>query len=177
MIDELAWRQNAIGGSGRPVAEERDVEFAAADKFLHQGFLALIAKDTKGNSRYFAPRPSATGYNPNATFFSNRGPNQASARYFYRDQLKAYLKLNGPYNPGLTAAKVPSDAVETSASGVDPHISKANAEIQAKRIAAVRRIPLARGEQLIGENTDGRSLGFLGEPGGNTTTLNQALDR
>jgi K+-transporting ATPase ATPase C chain len=141
------------------------------------GDMALIAKDTKGNPRYFAPRPSATGYNPNATFFSNRGPNQASARYFYRDQLKAYLKLNGPYNPGLTAAKVPSDAVETSASGVDPHISKANAEIQAKRIAAVRRIPLARVEQLIGENTDGRSLGFLGEPGVNTTTLNQALDR
>src|SRR5262249_40100488 len=118
-----------------------------------------------------------TDYNPNATFFSNRGPNQASARFFYRDQLKAYLKLNGPYNPGLTAAKVPSDAVETSGSGVDPHISKANAEIQARRIAAVRHLPLAGVKQLIDATTDGRSLGFLGEPGVNTTTLNQALDR
>ena len=142
-----------------------------------RGDMALIAKDTKGNPRYFAPRPSATDYNPNATFFSNRGPNQASAGFFYRDQLKAYLRLNGPYNPGLTAAKVPSDAVETSASGVDPHISKANAEIQARRIAAVRRLPLSRVHALIEANTDGRSLGVLGEPGVNTTTLNQALDR
>jgi potassium-transporting ATPase KdpC subunit len=142
-----------------------------------RGDMALIAKDTKGNPRYFAPRPSQTDYNPNATFFSNRGPNQASARFFYRDQLKAYLKLNGPYNPGLTAAKVPADAVETSGSGVDPHISKVNALIQANRIAAVRHLPLSRVKQLIDENTDGRSLGFLGEPGVNTTTLNQALDR
>jgi K+-transporting ATPase ATPase C chain len=141
------------------------------------GDMALIAKDTKGNPRYFAPRPSQDDYNPNATFFSNRGPNQASAKFFYRDQLKAYLKLNGPYNPGLTNAKVPADAVETSGSGVDPHISKANAEIQARRIAAVRRLPLSQVQALIKTNTDGRSLGFLGEPGVNTTTLNQALDR
>jgi len=141
------------------------------------GDMAMIAKDTKGNPRYFAPRPSATDYNPNKTSFSNRGPNQASARFFYRDQLKAYLKLNGPYNPGLTNAKVPADAVETSGSGVDPHISEANALIQANRIAAVRSIPLSRVKQLIDENTDGRSLGVLGEPGVNTTTLNQALDR
>jgi potassium-transporting ATPase KdpC subunit len=142
-----------------------------------RGDMALIAKDTKGDRRYFAPRPSQTGYNPNGTFFSNRGPNQSSARYFYRDRLKAYLRLNGPYNPGLTAATVPSDAVETSASGVDPHISKANALIQANRIAAVRKLPLARVKTLIDEHTDGRSLGFLGEPGVNTTTLNLALDR
>jgi K+-transporting ATPase ATPase C chain len=141
------------------------------------GDMALIAKDTKGNPRYFAPRPSQTGYNPNGTFFSNRGPNQASAKVFYRDQLKAYLKLNAPYNSGLTDAKVPPDAVETSGSGVDPHISKANALIQANRIAAVRHLPLRRIQALIEANTDGRSLGFLGEPGVNTTTLNQALDR
>ena len=142
-----------------------------------KGDMRLIAKDTKGNPRYFAPRPSQTGYNPTRTFFSNRGPNQSSARYFYRDQLRAYLKLNGPYNPGLKAADVPPDAVETSGSGVDPHISKANALIQANRIAAVRKLPLARVKALIDENTDGRSLGFLGEPGVNTTTLNLALDR
>src|SRR4051812_33560224 len=67
----------------------------------------LIAKDTKGDPRYFQPRPSQTGYNADGTFFSNRGPNQASARYFYRDQLAAYLKLNGPYDPGLSNAMVP----------------------------------------------------------------------
>jgi K+-transporting ATPase ATPase C chain len=137
----------------------------------------LIAKDTKGDPRYFQPRPSATKYDPNATFFANRGPNQASARFFYRDQLAAYLKLNGPYNPGLTNAKVPSDAVETSGSGVDPQISKANAEIQARRVAAVRRLPLAKVQQLVEDNTDGRFLGLLGEPGVNVTELNLALDR
>ena len=140
-------------------------------------------KDADGNAvtapdpKYFQPRPSQTGYNPNGTFFSNRGPNQASAKFFYRDQLQAYIALNGKYTPGLTNAKVPHDAVETSASGVDPHISKDNALIQANRIAAVRRLPLSRVEQLIDENTDGRSLGILGEPGVNTTTLNLALDR
>jgi K+-transporting ATPase ATPase C chain len=140
-------------------------------------------KDSDGNPvvapdpKFFQPRPSATGYSPDATFFSNRGPNQASAKFFYRDQLQAYLDLNAKYNPGLTKANVPADAVETSGSGVDPHISKANALIQANRIAAVRDMPLSRVKTLIDENTDGRSLGVLGEPGVNTTTLNLALDR
>ena len=140
-------------------------------------------KDADGNPvtqpdpRYFQPRPSQDGYNPNGTSFSNRGPNQASARYFYRDQLKAYLALESPYTPGLKNADVPADAVETSGSGVDPHISKANAAIQAHRIAAVRKLPLARVDSLIAANTDGRSLGLLGEPGVNVTELNLALDR
>src|ERR1700755_875459 len=74
-------------------------------------------KDADGNPvtepdpRYFQPRPSQTDYNPNGTFFSNRGPNQSSARYFYRDQLAAYLDLNAKYTPGLKAADVPQDAV------------------------------------------------------------------
>ncbi len=63
-----------------------------------------------------------------------------------------------------------------SASGVDPHISKANAAIQARRIAAVRKLPLDRVEALIKDNTDGRFLGVLGEPGVNVTKLNLALD-
>ena len=141
------------------------------------GDMALIAKDTKGNPRLFQPRPSQTDYNASGTFFSNRGPNQASARFFYRDQLKAYLDLNGQYNPGLKNTDVPQDAVTTSGSGVDPHISKDNALIQANRIAAVRKLPISEVRKLIDENTDGRSLGFLGEPGVNTTTLNEALDR
>jgi potassium-transporting ATPase KdpC subunit len=131
----------------------------------------------KPDPRYFQPRPSQTDYNPNGTFFSNRGPNQSSARYFYRDQIAAYLQLNSPYDPGLKAADVPQDAVTTSASGVDPHISKANAAIQAHRIAAVRKLPLATVQKLIEDNTDGRSLGVLGEPGVNVTELNLALDR
>jgi K+-transporting ATPase ATPase C chain len=141
------------------------------------GETRLIARDMKGDPRYFQPRPSQDAYDPNATFFSNRGPNQASARFFYRDQIAKYLKANGPYNPGLKTAGVPADAVETSGSGVDPDISEANAAIQAHRIAAVRKLPLARVRSLIAANTDGRSLGLLGEPGVNVPELNHALDR
>jgi K+-transporting ATPase ATPase C chain len=135
----------------------------------------LIGK--RPDPRYFQPRPSADDYNPAGTFFANRGPNQKSARDFYRQQLAAYTALNGPFDRSLSAAGVPVDAVTDSASGVDPHISQSNARIQAHRIAAVRRMPLARVLTLVGDNTDGRGLGVLGEPGVNVLELNLALDR
>jgi K+-transporting ATPase ATPase C chain len=138
---------------------------------------AFKTRGGKPDPRYFQPRPSQTDYSASATFFSNRGPNSAVARFFYRDALAAYLELERHYDPGLTAAKVPVDAVTTSASGVDPHISKANADIQAHRIAAVRRLPLARVNALIADNTDGRFLGVIGEPGVNVLELNLALDK
>jgi K+-transporting ATPase ATPase C chain len=131
---------------------------------------------TRPNPKYFQPRPSQSGYNAAGTFFSNRGPNQASATFFYRDQLAAYLALERPFDRGLTAAAVPVDAVTTSASGVDPHISQANARIQAHRVAAVRHLPLPTVQRLIDDHTDNRSLGVLGEAGVNVTTLNLALD-
>jgi potassium-transporting ATPase KdpC subunit len=140
-------------------------------------------KDSDGNPitrpdpRYFQPRPSQTGYSATTTFFSNRGPNSAVARFFYRDQLDAYLALEGRFDPGLTRAKVPVDAVTTSASGVDPQISQANARIQAHRIASVRRLPLGRVDALVDDNTDGRFLGVFGEPGVNVLELNLALDK
>ncbi len=71
---------------------------------------------------------------------------------------------------------MPVDAVTTSASGVDPHISEANALLQAHRIAEVRGIDLERVNELIEENTAGRALGFLGEPGVNVLELNLAMD-
>lgn len=140
-------------------------------------------RDARGNPitqpdpKYFQERPSADRYDAAATFFSNRGPNQASAVVFYKEELAGYLALERPYDPGLTAAQVPVDAVTTSASGVDPHISQANARIQAHRIAAVRHLPLARVDQLIAQHTDGRFAGFLGEPGVNVLELNLALDK
>jgi potassium-transporting ATPase KdpC subunit len=132
---------------------------------------------TRPDPRYFQPRPSATGYSPSATFFSNRGPNQVSARDFFREQLQGYLGFEGHYTPGLTAATVPVDAVTTSASGVDRHISEANAAIQAHRVASVRHLPLAGVTALVRRYTDGRFLGVIGEPGVNVTELNLALDR
>jgi len=140
-------------------------------------------KDSDGNPitrpdpKYFQPRPSQTNYSATGTFFSNRGPNSAVGRFFYRDALASYLDLERKYDPGLTAAKVPVDAVTTSGSGVDPHISKANAAIQAHRIAAVRNLPLARVNALIKDNTDGRFIGVIGEPGVNVLELNLALDK
>jgi potassium-transporting ATPase KdpC subunit len=132
---------------------------------------------TRPDPKYFQPRPSQTDYSATTTFFSNRGPNSAVGRFFFRDQLDAYMALEGRYDSGLTKARVPVDAVTTSGSGVDPQISKANAQIQAHRIAAVRGIPLSRVDQLIKDNTTGRFLGVIGEPGVNVLELNLALDK
>jgi potassium-transporting ATPase KdpC subunit len=130
------------------------------------------------DARYFQPRPStATSYNAAATAFTNLGQNSKDARDTFKANLQGYFQLERPYVPGLTAARLPVDAGTSSASGVDPHISTANAAIQAHRIAAVRRLPLARVQKLIADNTDGRFLGVLGEPGVNVLELNLALDR
>ena len=93
---------------------------------------------------WFQSRPSQSGYSANVTFFSNLGPNQKDLADQVKANLEVYLALEGPYSPGLTADGVPVDAVTDSASGVDPHISAANARIQANRIAAVRKAPLDR---------------------------------
>jgi potassium-transporting ATPase KdpC subunit len=128
---------------------------------------------------YFHERPSATvpAYNAMGTTFSNFGPTSSELTDQVKKQIAAIMKLEGPYNSGLTVGDIPVDAVTTSGSGIDPDISPAYAHLQARRIAAVRGIPLATVEQLISKNTDGRSLGFLGEPGVNVLELNLALDQ
>ena len=127
--------------------------------------------------RYFQPRPSQTGYDPSVTFFSNLGPNSTDERDLVKANIAAYVGLEKKYDPTLTESSVPADAVTQSASGVDPQISKANAEIQAHRIAAVRHLPIDRVETLIDDNTDGRFLGIFGEPGVNVLQLNLAVDK
>jgi K+-transporting ATPase ATPase C chain len=138
-----------------------------------------LAAQAFTGARYFHPRPSATTppYNAGATTFANLGPTSGQLATQVRGHLAAILKLERPYNPGLTAAGVPVDAVTTSGSGIDPDISPANARLQSRRIAAVRHLPLATVDHLISRYTDGRSLGFLGEPGVNVLELNLALDR
>jgi K+-transporting ATPase ATPase C chain len=137
----------------------------------------LIAQDFKGEPAYFQSRPSQTSYAANATGFLNQGPNQRELFDLTRQRIAAYLALERRYTPGLTVARIPVDAVTNSGSGVDPHISQANARIQANRVASVRRIPIARVRELIRQHTDGRFLGVLGEPGVNVLELNLALDR
>ncbi len=138
----------------------------------------LAAQEFK-SPRYFHVRPSATApaYNAGATTFANLGPTNPDLAKNVRAAAEAILKLEGPYNPGLAIGSIPVDAVTTSASGIDPHISPANARLQSRRIAAVRRLPLTTVQRLIKANTDGRSLGFLGEPGVNVLELNLALDK
>jgi K+-transporting ATPase ATPase C chain len=126
--------------------------------------------------RYFQSRPSVTGYSPSVTYFNNLGPNNEELSQLFRDNLEAYLALERPYDAGLQAADVPVDAVTTAASGVDPHISEANARIQARRVAAVRELALPRVLELVEDHTDDRDLGVLGEPGVNVLELNLAVD-
>jgi K+-transporting ATPase ATPase C chain len=135
---------------------------------------------TAADPRYFQSRPSATeggAYNAAASTFSNRGPNDRVTREEDEANIKEYLALNRPYAPGLSAARIPVDAVNTSASNLDPEISQANAWIQAHRIAAVRGLALAGVNALIAQYTDARGLGFSGESGVNVLELNLALDR
>ena len=135
---------------------------------------------TNPDPRYFQTRPSATvpPDNAAATTFSNLGPNSVATEQEISSNIQAYISLNGKYYPGgLTAAKVPVDAANSSASGIDPDISVRNADIQAHRIAAVRHLPLATVMSLVSKYTGGRGLGFSGEPGVNVLQLNLALDR
>jgi K+-transporting ATPase ATPase C chain len=129
--------------------------------------------------QYFHERPSATApaYNAGATTFANLGPTNPDLAKNVKSAAQAILKLESPYNPGLTIGDIPVDAVTTSASGIDPDISPAYARLQSKRVASVRHLPLATVQRLIAKNTDGRSLGLLGEPGVNVLTLNIALDK
>ena len=128
---------------------------------------------------YFHSRPSATTPpdNPSATTFANLGPNNLALQDAVKGYIADALKLERPYNPGLRARDLPVDMVTTSASGIDPHISEANARLQANRVAEVRGVPLGEVLGLIDDNTEGRSVGFLGEAGVNVLLLNLDLDQ
>ena len=128
---------------------------------------------------YFHTRPSATTPpdNPSATTFANLGPNNLTLQEAVKGHIGDALKLERPYNPGLRVQDLPVDMVTTSASGIDPQISPANARLQANRIAKVRAVPLEKVLGLIDDNTEGRSVGFLGEEGVNVLLLNLDLDQ
>lgn len=135
-------------------------------KWIGQGF---------AGPTYFHPRPSAAGaagYDATSSGGSNLGPTSQKLRDAIQERITAYRTENG-LKP---IEAVPADAVTASASGLDPHISPANARIQAARVSAARRIPLSRVEALIQAHTDGPFLGILGEPGVRVVELNLALD-
>ena len=123
---------------------------------------------------YFHSRPSAAGagYDGSASSGSNYGPQNPDFLAPVAERVAAYREENGLSGD----VSVPVDAVTASASGLDPHISVANARLQAARVAEARGLTLAVVMGLIDDHTDGRSLGVLGEPGVNVVLLNLALD-
>jgi len=126
------------------------------------------------SEKYFNSRPSAagSGYDAANSSGTNLGPTSQKLADSIKANVAAYRAANG-----LAAdARVPADAVTSSASGLDPHISVANATLQAARVARVRGLPLATVLDLIAQHTDARDLGALGEPGVNVLLLNRALD-
>jgi K+-transporting ATPase ATPase C chain len=134
---------------------------------------ALLAQNFSSD-KYFQPRASAagTGYDSTSSGGTNFGPTSQKLNDSVKAAVAAYRASNG-----LAAdAPVPADAVTSSSSGLDPHISVANAQDQAARVAKARGLPLDRVLALVAQFTEGRDLGFLGEAGVNVLRINVALN-
>ena len=152
---------------------------------IGQGFTRPVlkdgqpVKDAKGNPvveadpKYFQSRPSAagTGYDPTSSSASNLGPENTDLIASVKERRATAAALDG-----VAPAQVAPDALLASGSGLDPQISPAYAQEQIPRIARERGLSQARVQALVNENTQGRTLGFLGEPRVNVLNLNLALD-
>jgi K+-transporting ATPase ATPase C chain len=133
----------------------------------------LLGQSFTGD-KYFHPRPSAAGngYDAANSGGSNLGPTSQKLNDAIKDRIAAYRKENGLSETD----PVPADAVSASGSGLDPHISPRNAELQAPRVAKARGLSEEKVRELIQRHTDARDLGVLGDPGVNVLGLNLALD-
>jgi potassium-transporting ATPase KdpC subunit len=139
--------------------------------------------DAKGNPlpQYFQPRPSNAvnaedktdyGCDPGFSAASNLGPNNPDLVKAIKQRQQQIAAFDH-----VTISQIPADAVTASGSGLDPDISPQNAAIQVNRVAAGRHVSPAAIQALVAEHTQGRTLGFLGEPRVNVLTLNIALDQ
>src|ERR1700683_3193932 len=140
---------------------------------------ALLAQNFTG-AQYFHPRPSAAGANgfdATSSSGSNLGPTSSNLVANITANIATYRADNNITTNSPIYNMIPADAVTESASGLDPHISPANAEIQIPRVAKRRGISDERLRKIVQENTSGRDLGLFGEPRVNVMTLNFALDQ
>jgi K+-transporting ATPase ATPase C chain len=131
---------------------------------------SLIAQPFEGEE-WFQPRPSAVDYDAAGSGGANLGPTNEELLGTIADRTADYRKRNGLAD----GVAVPIDAVTTSGSGLDPHISMRNARLQAPRVAEVRGLDLDAVHALVEANTESRTLGMLGEPRVNVVDLNAQL--
>jgi K+-transporting ATPase ATPase C chain len=157
----------AVWGVGRVVPGQADGQTVSVDgKIVGSG---LIGQNFEGDE-WFHSRPSANDYDTLASAPTNLGPSSSDLLAAI-DERRAEVARTESVDP----ADVPPDALTASGSGLDPHISVAYATIQVARVAAATGVPVSTIESLVDEHTDGRSLGFLGEPGVNVLRLNVAV--
>ena len=158
-VAQVGWQDTANGS-----LIERD-GVVVGSELIGQNFVS---------PQYFHPRPSAAGdgYDGAASSGSNLGPTNPEYLATVAERVDAYRDVNGLGTDVL----VPVDAVTASGSGLDPHISVRNAELQAPRVADARGIGLDEVLAVVGEHTTERPLGILGDPGVNVVELNLALD-
>jgi K+-transporting ATPase ATPase C chain len=161
-----------VYGLGRAFADKADGSIIIDSKGVIRGS-KLIGQNFTG-AKYFHPRPSSAGngYDSTASSGSNLGPTSQKLRDSIAQNVADYRSQNGL----ATNAPVPADAVTGSASGLDPHISLENADLQAPRVAKERGMKVEDVRALISQYTDTPDLGFLGDAGVNVLRLNLALD-
>lgn len=171
-----------LAGVAYPLAVTAAAQLLAPDRANGSRVMekGRLVGSTLIGQRFAAPgefwsRPSAAGeegYDTLSSGATNLGPNNRDLLRAVRIRTAAYARAHD-----LAPSQVPPDAVTASASGLDPHISVRNAELQAPRVARATGRPLAEIEQLVREATEGRTLGILGEPRVNVLELNRALRR
>jgi len=165
-IAQVAFRDRAEGSLVTSGGE------VVGSSLIGQSF--TVPGDGVADPAYFQSRPSAAGdgYDTLASGASNLAPTSPELSALVEERRAAVAALNG-----VDPADVPPDALQASGSGLDPDISPAYADLQVARVAEERGLSPADVQRLVDEHTDGRALGFLGEPSVNVLELNLALDR